>query len=142
MIDILILYTLKGIIALGAFTNFGTEANLFSSLFPGIKMSVLTLGTNFLIPFWRELLLSLGFCSVSKTSCESILSEGAGRACMIVVGGASEAIYAYPTTYDLVLKRRFGFVKLAIRHGAYLVPVIAFGENDLWNQVNLQYLRY
>jgi len=34
-----------------------------------------------------------------------------------------------------VLKRRYGFIKLAIRYGASLVPVIAFGENDIWNQV-------
>jgi len=81
-----------GIIALGAFTNFGTEANGFSELFPGIHLSVLTLGTNFKTPFWRELLLGLGFCSVSKRSCENILALEKGRSCMIVVGGASESI--------------------------------------------------
>jgi 1-acyl-sn-glycerol-3-phosphate acyltransferase len=35
-----------------------------------------------------------------------------------------------------VLKNRLGFVKLAIRHGAELVPVFAFGEKwffNVWN---------
>lgn len=58
-----------------------------------------------------------------------------GRAITIVVGGARESLDAIPHTLRLVLKRRKGFVKLAIRSGADLVPVLAFGENDLYNQV-------
>jgi 2-acylglycerol O-acyltransferase 2 len=34
-----------------------------------------------------------------------------------------------------VLRCRKGFIKLAIRTGADLVPVLAFGENDLYDQV-------
>lgn len=48
---------------------------------------------------------------------------------MIVVGGAAEALYAFPGKYDLVLKKRLGFIRVAIRNGACLVPVISFGEN-------------
>src|SRR4051812_31093934 len=57
-----------------------------------------------------------------------------GRAITIVVGGASESLDAQPYTLRLVLKRRKGFVKMAIRTGADLVPVLAFGENDLYDQ--------
>lgn len=58
-----------------------------------------------------------------------------GRAITIVVGGARESLDAQPYSLRLVLKRRKGFVKLAIRTGADLVPVLAFGENDLYDQV-------
>jgi 2-acylglycerol O-acyltransferase 2 len=33
---------------------------------------------------------------------------------------------------ELVLKKRLGFVKLAIRHGAELVPSFVFGEKFLY----------
>ena len=59
-----------------------------------------------------------------------------GRAVTIVVGGARESLDAKPHTLKLVLKSRKGFVKLAIRMGADLVPTLAFGENELYDQVN------
>lgn len=57
-----------------------------------------------------------------------------GRAITIVVGGARESLDAQPHRMRLVLKRRKGFVKMAIRTGADLVPVLGFGENDLYDQ--------
>lgn len=75
--------------------------------------------------------MSLGICSVSKPSCANILAKGPGNAITIVIGGAAESLSAHPGTADLTLKRRFGFVKIAIREGAALVPVFSFGENDV-----------
>jgi 2-acylglycerol O-acyltransferase 2 len=57
-----------------------------------------------------------------------------GRAITIVIGGATESLDAQPNTLRLVLQRRKGFVKMAIRTGADLVPVLGFGENDLYEQ--------
>ena len=134
-------YHPHGIISHGAFAAFATEALGFSQLFPGIKNTLLTLDTNFRVPFYREYALTMGLQSVSRESCENILSkggangEGMGRAITIVVGGARESLDAQPHSLRLVLKRRKGFVKLAIRTGADLVPVIAFGENELYDQV-------
>ncbi len=69
--------------------------------------------------------------SVSKEACANILSLGPGSAITIVVGGAAESLAAHPGTNDLTLKKRFGFIKMAIREGADLVPVFSFGENDV-----------
>ncbi|KAF7596189.1 diacylglycerol O-acyltransferase 1 [Aspergillus hancockii] len=88
-----------------------------------------------------EYALAMGVASVSRESCENLLTkggadgEGMGRAITIVIGGARESLDALPHTLRLVLKRRKGFIKLAIRTGADLVPVLAFGENDLYEQV-------
>jgi len=61
-----------------------------------------------------------------------------GRAITIVVGGARESLDALPYSLRLVLKRRKGFVKMALRTGADLVPVLAFGENDLYDQFHAE----
>ncbi|KAF1815818.1 DAGAT-domain-containing protein [Eremomyces bilateralis CBS 781.70] len=134
-------YHPHGIISHGAFAAFATEAMGFSQLFPGITNSLLTLDSNFRIPIYRDWALRLGMASVSRESCENLLSKGGvnshgmGRAITIVIGGASESLDAEPGIVRLVLARRRGFVKLAIRTGADLVPVFAFGENDLYEQV-------
>lgn len=121
---------------MGSFITFATNATGFNEAFPGIKPSLLTLTSNFNIPFYRDYMMACGLCSVSKTSCQNILTKGGpGRAIAIVVGGASESLSARPGVMDLVLKRRFGFVKIAVQTGASLVPTLSFGENDLYEQV-------
>ncbi|KAJ8664057.1 hypothetical protein O0I10_000335 [Lichtheimia ornata] len=129
-------YHPHGIISMGAFANFATEATGFSDLFPGIVPSLLTLASNFRLPLYRDLILSLGIASVSRQSCEAILSSGPGRSIVIVIGGAAESLNARPGIADLTLKRRLGFIRLAIKHNASLVPVFSFGENDLYEQVD------
>lgn len=85
---------------------------------------------------------TLGLRSVSKESIGNILTrggpnnEGMGRAVTIVLGGARESLEAQPGTLRLILNQRRGFIKLALRTGADLVPVLAFGENDLYDQVS------
>lgn len=54
---------------------------------------------------------------------------------MIAIGGATESLYSSAGTMDLVLRRRTGFVRVALQTGASLVPVINFGENELYKTV-------
>lgn len=128
-------YHPHGIIGMGAMATFATEATGFSRAFPGIRPHLLTLASNFNIPLYRDLLLALGICSVSRKSCSNILRSGLGSAITIVVGGAAESLSARPGTADLTLRKRLGFIKLAIIHGADLVPVFSFGENDIYEQM-------
>jgi 2-acylglycerol O-acyltransferase 2 len=137
-------YHPHGIISMGAACTFATEATGFSKLFPGVTAQLLTLGeyfaaslptnncpdANFWLPLYRDILMAMGLASVSKRSCRSILKKGHSIA--IVIGGASESLYAYPGTNNLTLKKRLGFIKIAIREGADLVPVYGFGENDIY----------
>jgi 2-acylglycerol O-acyltransferase 2 len=135
-------YHPHGIIAHGAFLAFSTSALDFSSIFPGITPTLLTLDANFRIPLYREYALAIGLAGVSSKSCRNLLSkgghrnDGTGRAITIVVGGARESMIAVPKTLRLMVKDRKGFVKLALRTGADLVPVLAFGENDLYAHVD------
>ncbi|KAK8082885.1 diacylglycerol acyltransferase [Apiospora saccharicola] len=134
-------YHPHGIISHGAFAAFATDALDFSGKFPGITNSLLTLDNNFRIPLYRDYVLAMGVRSVSKESIVNILTrggsnkEGMGRAVTIVIGGARESLEAQPGQLRLILKERKGFIKIAIRTGADLVPVLAFGENELYHQL-------
>eukprot|EP01134_Creolimax_fragrantissima_P003176 CFRG3176T1 len=130
-------YHPHGIIGIGVVTSFGTNALGVDEMFPGLEISPMTLSSNFKIPFYRDYIMALGFADVGRTSINNHLGPKSpdGTSCLIVVGGAAEALDAVPDTMDLTLLKRKGFVKMAIKNGAPLVPVLGFGENNLWNQV-------
>lgn len=125
-------YHPHGIISVGCFINFATTATGFPQLFPGLNIHLGTLGFNLKVPFFREWLLRLGIISVSASSIRHVLNRGPGSAVVIVPGGAAESLDARPGCCDLTLQRRNGFFRIALQHGAKLVPVYAFGENELY----------
>lgn len=128
-------YHPHGIIGMGAFGGIATEGANWSKLFPGIPVSLMTLTNNFRVPLYREYLMSLGVASVSKKSCKALLKRN--QSICIVVGGAQESLLARPGVMDLVLHKRKGFVRLGMEVGnVSLVPIMAFGENDLYDQVS------
>ena len=53
---------------------------------------------------------------------------------VLIVGGASEALNYADSEIKLVLNRRKGFIKLALRFGRDLVPVFTFNENFIYGQ--------
>lgn len=105
----------------------------------GLDYRIVTVTFNFLVPLWRELIMAMGFIDASKGSIHRLLRSG--KSCMIVIGGAQETLHAAPGVTELVLLKRRGFVRLALQHGANLVPVFHFGENDLYGQVRHPLLR-
>jgi 2-acylglycerol O-acyltransferase 2 len=127
-------YHPHGIISVGCFVNFAADANGVSEMFPGISIKPATLENNFYVPFWREVILRLGVISVSAKSLNYVLNQGGGNAVLVVPGGAAEALDAHPGTHSLTLNRRSGFFRIALQHGACLVPIYSFGENDLYEQ--------
>lgn len=125
-----------GIIPVGPFASFVYNGGGFKDLFPSHKAYVITLAINFYMPFFRELVLALGACSSSAKSIRYILgSKGGGKAVFLSVGGAAESYYCRPKQYKLILKNRKGFVRLAMESGAPLVPVISFGETEIFDQI-------
>ncbi|CAM5140422.1 unnamed protein product [Eretmochelys imbricata] len=125
-----------GILCVGAFCNFITESTGFSEKFPGIRPFLATLAGNFRLPVFREYLMSGGLCPVTRQAIGYLLSQnGSGNAVAVVIGGAAESLSCQPGITTLILKNRKGFVRMALQHGAHLVPAFSFGENDLFRQV-------
>ncbi|CAF1182345.1 unnamed protein product [Rotaria sordida] len=129
-------YHPHGIGSFGALGNFGTDATHFSILFPNIRPHLMLLRMQFFNPFTRDLLLGSGACCVSRDSCEYLLSGkcGRGNALVIIIGGQREVILSRNDTMILYLKTRKGFIQLALKYGASIVPVISFGENELYKR--------
>lgn len=131
-------YHPHGIFCAGAFAAFGTEALGFSSKFSNIRPYLLTLQGQFRFPMYREFLMGAGLCSITRDSIHWLLNnEGKGNMVVIVVGGAMEALDAHRgADVRLTLRRRRGFVRIALMNGASLLPIFSFGENDLYEQLS------
>ena len=93
----------------------------------------MTLEVNFRLPLMREFLLAVGVADASQEACLRLLGRGGGAAIMLAVGGAQESLHCRPGSFDLVLNRRKGFARVALQTGAKLVPVLGFGENELYD---------
>lgn len=111
---------------------------LISELFKNHRRYLATLDINFYIPFYRELMLVLGFVSVSATSLKHILCRPSrGNVIVLLPGGVQEVFFCNShKKYIFFLKNRKGFVKLALLTGSPLIPTICFGENNIYNIVD------
>ncbi|PAV71225.1 hypothetical protein WR25_01144 [Diploscapter pachys] len=126
-----------GIIGLGINALFLSDKTGLDESFPGIRFNVCTLPVNFYSMLRREFVLASGYIDSSRESIEYVLRDSGekGRAVVIVVGGAEEALEAHPGKHILTLKNRRGFVREAILTGSNLVPAYSFGENDAYDQM-------
>jgi len=68
---------------------------------------------------------------LSRASTRAFLASRTGLSVAIFLGGAAESYLTDVRNADLVLRRRLGFIRLALEHGVPVVPVYTFGENDL-----------
>lgn len=128
-----------GLSAFGTLINFGTEANEFGKLYVGLDPYVLDSSLLFYVPFTRETLLSLGGCAITEGSVLKLLENPTdGKVAIINSGGVIEMLRAKPSTYDLVVN--YDMVEYAVKSGAPLVPVISFGENDIYDELKHRYL--
>lgn len=125
-----------GILPMGVLPNFATSANkIETEVFPGIDMRFITLDINFYCPVTREYFLSLGACGASESSITYLLNSEPSKAVVLVAGGAAEAGLAHPgNTYTIITSRRKGFVRVALKTGASLVPVFSFNETNVYDQ--------
>ncbi|MFH4977749.1 hypothetical protein AB6A40_004458 [Gnathostoma spinigerum] len=127
-----------GIMALGTYINFCTNASGVFDLFPSMKIKVCTLDLQFYLPFRREWILLHGLISCSKESLKYVLDKrhSEGNMVILVPGGAEEALDAHPNTNILTLMNRKGFVRVALETGTNLVPTYSFGETALFVQTD------
>ena len=146
-----------GVLSAGAFSCFATEGTNFSKatnynckncgkysppysqVFPGMIPHLLTLQEMFFIPLFRELWSATQACAATKAGMEYLLTRPGGQVVILVPGGAPESLNCDKGEVRLILKEKKGFIKLALRCGADLVPAFTFGENTIYDKVRLYY---
>lgn len=119
-----------GVFGVATQTTLGTDATGFDRLFPGVEVHLLGLRPIFNVPFFREWVLLHGHATPGAKTILAILRSGQSVA--LAPGGAHESLNAFPGTYSLTIRR--GFVRVAMQGGAKLVPVVSYGENELYTQ--------
>jgi hypothetical protein len=114
-----------------AAVGFSTDT-LWNQAFPGISFRVLTARAAFFVPFIRELWLWSSCVDASREVATKLLRD---KNCSLFVypGGEKEQIQTEYQKHKVFLSSRKGFVRLALKEGAELVPVYAFGESDLYH---------
>ncbi|XP_044259672.1 2-acylglycerol O-acyltransferase 1-like [Tribolium madens] len=123
-----------GVLPMGVFSTIVNSYSLFHNLYPNFRVKIATLSVIFWFPLLRDFAMCLGFISASFKSLTWVLSRPEkGEIVVLFPGGAVECSYNQfqPELYKCFVKRRRGFVKVALKTGAALVPVLTFGENDL-----------
>lgn len=78
--------------------------------------------------FWWE----SGLRDISRPSVRRLLESPGGGRVAICPGGVQECVYMRGGSHEtFFLRKRFGFIKLAIQTGAKVVPVVGFGQGYL-----------
>jgi hypothetical protein len=123
-----------GFSPIGVIFNLMTEADGFSEKFPGFSVHVAVRSGNYYTPFSRELMLYFGAIPSTRNAINYLLDRrnGIGNVVVLVVGGTREIQYSQPGKYVFLLRSRRGFVRIALEQGASLVPVVSFGEVDVY----------
>lgn len=108
-----------GIFSIATTLSLTTDGQQFSRLFPGLHPYMVTISQQFWLPFYREILLALGYCSAKAQSIQHILKgkHSNGQVVAIMIGGTREATeFHWPQRLVLIVKRRRGFLRLALKN--------------------------
>jgi 1-acyl-sn-glycerol-3-phosphate acyltransferase len=109
-------------------------------LLPGLFPHYMTDSFIHSVPGIRDGAQILGAREVSRENIRSALQDG--LCTMIVPGGQVEIFTSESTGKHVVLTRKHkGFIRLALLHGATLVPVLSMGEWILLDNVKMSYMQ-
>lgn len=106
----------------------------FHASFPGFagKLTGLAASVIFIIPVVCELFLSMGYSDASRSTANKILKEK--RSMFVCTGGEEESMLTKPGEDYLVLKKRKGFVRLAILHQT---PLGTNGDDERCDELRM-----
>ena len=115
-----------GAFTVAYFLNIGTKFMDWQSR--PIKGAALHLLLN--LPFAQEFFDTLHFVPSSYDAMSTVLKDGESLG--VCLGGAREVLYTEAGRMRLSIARKRGVFRMAIEQGCGLVPVLTYGENELY----------
>jgi len=83
------------------------------------------------IPLWRSILTDLGSVTGSREHAKDLMVKK--QHILVFPGGSNEVFKKKGEEYQLVWKKRFGFVKLAIENEYPIIPIASLGGDELFD---------
>lgn len=99
-------------------------------------VSFCTAPFNLSIPLQRNFFQIFGSIVASENGITRRLNSAkSGKHVGIVLGGADEALISSSNEHRIILKRRKGFCRIALKTGSHLIPSYAFGEGQTFDTI-------
>lgn len=83
---------------------------------------------HFRVPVWRDWLYRYGVVDGLADTTDQLLA--AGEAVLVFPGGGREVSKRHGEKYKLIWKERMGFVRLALKNGATIIPFAEVGAEE------------
>ncbi len=97
------------------------------------KMSQATITLFFRVPFVKEVARYTGLIDANYKTLKSELLQD--KKVALVVGGIEEMFHCEKNTIKLILTKRVGYLRLALETRKPLIPVLTYGENEIYTAV-------
>ncbi|CAM6113549.1 unnamed protein product [Calypogeia fissa] len=100
-------------------------------LMPFTKVKACATTIIFWTPVLRHIWTWMGLIPASKSSIRKHLHNGYST--ILIPGGVQECLYLKQGQETIFLKRRLGFLRLAMEAGSPLVPCFCFGQSEVYH---------
>lgn len=108
---------------------------------PWSQVRALSSKAIFASPFARHIWTWMGAAPAYKESFTELLQKGIS--CIVTPGGVQECLMIKKGREVLYLKKRFGFIKVAMETGTPIIPTFCFGQSNAykwWKPVGKWYI--
>ena len=92
------------------------------------------------LPFAKEIIEKMNFVPSNYDDMKNVLE--AGESLTLCLGGVREILETEPCGMRLSIKKRRGIFRIALQQGTPIVPVISYGENEVFELIDTPLLSW